>query len=154
MDTNKSESEQERLLAEKRTQELEELREALLFPKGAPLLVDGTRRQALLDLHKELSEKAFSIMLVKNHDYTSNADDPYANFRSAEFLGVDPVIGVLLRMMDKTKRIQSFVEQGRLAVQGESVEDAVIDIMNYAIIIRGLLLDGQDEPSVDDGPFA
>jgi hypothetical protein len=97
-----------------------------------------TRKQ-LMELHDELCRKAYNTMERKNHDYTSNAPDPFANFRGSEFLGIHPVLGILLRVQDKIKRIQSYIEQGELKVQGEGVEDAIQDTINYMILACGII---------------
>lgn len=93
----------------------------------------------LKGIHSDLCEKARTLMLAKNHDY-SFGDDPFHNFRGAEKLGLHPVQGVLLRMQDKLQRIGTFVAtEGKLMVTGEAVEDSVLDIINYAIIIAALV---------------
>ncbi len=93
----------------------------------------------LLALHQETCEKARAIMRAKNYDYTSGSIDPYANFRSSEVLGVPAELGVLVRVMDKLKRIQTFVTKGDLEVKSESVDDAISDIVNYMILVQGLI---------------
>jgi len=98
-------------------------------------------REELLELHDEVCSAAKETMARKNHDYTSNAPDPFANFRGASFVGVHPVIGILMRTMDKFKRIQTFVERGELRVDGEGVRDAVEDSVNYLILAYGIILE-------------
>ena len=80
-------------------------------------------------------------MEAKNNDYAGGKDasDPFANFKMAASIGVHPVTGLLLRMMDKVQRIRTFTADGGLAVSGESVDDACDDIVNYAILCKGLL---------------
>jgi hypothetical protein len=97
-------------------------------------------------------------MSRKNHDYTSGSGDPYANFRTAEQLGVHPAVGIMLRMGDKMQRIRTFAERGELKVDGEGLEDAVVDCINYAVLAYGLLLEDAehvdtllDEVMVTDG---
>lgn len=79
------------------------------------------------------------IMRQKNHDYTSGSSDPLANFRASEALGVPAGIGILIRSMDKFKRIQTFIEQDTLAVKGESVKDAIQDVINYMHLLNFLI---------------
>ena len=67
----------------------------------------------------------------KNKDYTGGSDDPFANFKSVEVLGISTEVGFLTRMMDKMKRIASFVHKGELAVKDESVTDTLQDLSNY-----------------------
>lgn len=92
----------------------------------------------LVELHNLLCIKAAELMLAKNHDYTSGSGDPFANFRASAAIGVKPELALLVRMLDKIKRMQTFAEQGQLKVKDESVQDAVIDIINYAVLFYGL----------------
>jgi len=101
--------------------------------KDAPPLV------GLIGLHIKMCERAREIMEAKNHDYTCGSADPFANFRLTEAMGISPVKGVLIRLMDKIQRIRSFDELGKLAVDGEGVDDACLDILNYVVIIQGML---------------
>ena len=57
----------------------------------------------------------------------------------AQLLGVDPIVGLLIRCMDKFQRIRSFVENGRLEVASESVLDAISDVRNYMVLCRGMV---------------
>ena len=45
----------------------------------------------------------------------------------------------MLRVMDKIKRIHSFVNDKELQVPDESVDDACDDIVNYAILAKAML---------------
>ena len=89
-------------------------------------------------------------MRQKNSDYTggAGATDPFANFRCSAVLDIHPVHGIMLRVMDKIKRIHSFVNDKELQVSNESVEDACNDIVNYAILAKAMLL----EERAADGP--
>lgn len=88
-------------------------------------------------------------MRKKNSDYTGGkgATDPFANFRCSKVLDIHPVHGIMLRVMDKIKRIHSFVNDKELQVDNESVEDACNDIVNYAILAKAMLL--EERASVD-----
>ena len=90
----------------------------------------------LLQLFDETMDDCRAIIAAKNHDYTSGSDDTLANFRASEVLGVDPGIGILIRCMDKFKRIQTFIEQGKLEVKGEAVDDAIKDVINYLVLLK------------------
>lgn len=95
-------------------------------------------RLDLLDLHKSLCESGRSLMERKNADY-GGTHDPFANFRMSALLHLDPSMGVLLRMQDKMARLVSFIEKGNLAVTEESWRDSIIDIINYSVLLAGLL---------------
>ena len=75
----------------------------------------------------------------KNSDYTGGNDDPFSNFKSVEVLGISTEIGFITRMMDKMKRIASFVEQGQLQVKDESVLDTLHDLANYSCLMAGYI---------------
>lgn len=114
-------------------------------------------RTELLQLHDETCQTARSIMERKNNDYAGGKDssDPFANFKMAASIGIHPVTGLLLRMMDKVQRIRTFTLDGGLAVSGESVDDACDDIVNYAILCKGLLREeraSKPNPDYTDAP--
>lgn len=98
-------------------------------------------RQELLDLHGTTCNKAFSVFDAKNHDYTAGSDDPFANFKASEVLGVPAEIGILVRCVDKFQRIRSFAVKGELKVKGESVDDAIEDVINYMVLLKGVIKD-------------
>lgn len=99
----------------------------------------------LLQLHRDTADQCLSIMIAKNKDYTAGSADPYANFRISDAFGIHPAIGVILRITDKLQRIRSFAQAGEMAVKTESVEDACNDIVNYAILIKGIFRETQQE---------
>lgn len=103
----------------------------------------------LLDLHDELCGSAKALMTRKNHDYTSGSGDPFANFRGSSYLGIDPVLGVMLRMQDKMMRVRTFVEKGELKVKGESIKDALIDLINYTVLMYGIIEEGKVTPATE-----
>ena len=103
-----------------------------------------------------MTARCKGIMQRKNSDYTGgeNATDALANFKASAVMGIHPAMGLLLRVQDKMKRIQSFVADGKLRVTGESVQDACDDILNYAILCAALLQEESAElsnPNVEDG---
>lgn len=102
------------------------------------VLANPPKRAQLLSLHRTLTEQARELMTRKNADYGANAD-PFANFRMSALLHIEPEFGVLLRMQDKMARLVSFLEKGELAVKEESWSDAIIDIINYSVLLCGLL---------------
>ena len=103
-----------------------------------------SKREILFDLQDEMFAKCKEIIRVKNSDY-ANGDDPYINFRSSEIFGVSPVTGIMLRAMDKFQRVATFDKNGKLSVKDESVLDALLDILNYVILIAGYINDKQQD---------
>ena len=100
----------------------------------------------LLELHDENCNKCKEIMGKKNSDYTGGekATDIFANFKASKVLDIHPVKGILMRMMDKIQRIQSFTNDRKLQVPNESVDDACEDIINYAILAKAMLTEERE----------
>ena len=99
---------------------------------------------ALLRLHSDICEQCRSIMEAKNTDYTAGGS-VFANFDLAETLGIPREMGVLLRVQDKMQRLRSFIDSGTLAVKSESAEDAIMDVINYMVLLAGMLEEDRNE---------
>lgn len=95
-------------------------------------------REELQQLHERLCTEGRDLMARKNADYGATSD-PFANFRMASLLKIDPAVGAMLRMQDKMARLLSFLEKGRLEVSSESWHDCCVDLINYTVILHGLL---------------
>lgn len=72
----------------------------------------------------------------KQMDY-GRADDPFANINASQDWNIPPHVGALLRMNDKVRRLQSWVQNGKL--ENEGAEDSMRDIAVYSIIALVLL---------------
>jgi len=93
-----------------------------------------------LEFHREFCDKMINLTKIKNADYTGDSDDPFCNFRLCESVGVSSVMqGFLTRMLDKIARVNSFAQKGYLSVKEESVQDALLDLANYAILMAGFI---------------
>jgi hypothetical protein len=77
---------------------------------------------------------ALELVISKTKDYAT-IDDPYRNFRMSESVGVSVEKGILVRMCDKLSRIGNLIESNDNSVKDESIEDTLIDIMNYSNIL-------------------
>ena len=91
----------------------------------------------LLQFHAKLTEECREIMAKKNHDYAgANGQTPFGNFQAPEQLGLcSTETGIVMRMLDKLKRLVTFCNAGELKVENEGASDACKDIVNYAIIL-------------------
>lgn len=97
-------------------------------------------KKEYLEFHKSCCDRMHAITQAKNADYTGQGDDPFANFSRVEALGItDTARGFLVRMTDKMSRITSFVQKGVLEVRDESVEDTLLDLANYAILMSAYI---------------
>ena len=78
----------------------------------------------------------------KNAGYAGSVDDdPLANFRLSERLGVPMYIGIVIRMCDKFMRILSLIRKPANDRVNESLRDSLRDNMVYS----GLALIALDE---------
>ena len=90
--------------------------------------------------HADCCARMVEITKAKNADYTGTVDNPFANFTSVEVEGIcSTEQGFLVRMKDKFARIKSFVQKGVLEVKDESVEDTLLDLANYCILMAGYI---------------
>ena len=100
------------------------------------------KRMELLQIHESLSNAARKLMAAKSHDYAGDTD-ALKNFRHFGRWGV------IVRLMDKLSRLESFEEQATLEVKDESIQDTVQDICNYAIIYYALYSEEQRKEALD-----
>lgn len=108
--------------------------------KFKPQAVAKSPKEQYLDFHKECCDRMVAITRAKNADYTGASVDPFANFARVEALGIATTEqGFLTRMTDKLCRIASFAAKGQLMVKDESVEDTLLDLANYCILLAGYL---------------
>ena len=91
-----------------------------------------------LNHQQQMFDEALIIMQKKRFDYSGTVD-PFKNLRDAAFVGVNPLQGVMVRIMDKFARIRSFIEEGTLKVNDESVRDTMLDALNYTCILTAMI---------------
>lgn len=98
-------------------------------PKNNPLLLNV----------QETFTKCYELLKSKNNDYAGEkTQDPYANFRKSEAIGVKTEKGILVRMMDKMSRVSNLIEQDA-SVKTEKIEDTLEDLINYAAILKSYI---------------
>lgn len=92
----------------------------------------------ILDQMRELHIK-------KDQDYEGDSK-PFDNFRSAVEIGIKPSTGAFIRLQDKFKRIQNLLMRENrgvgAAVKDESIEDTLLDLASYSLIV--LVLRGEE----------
>lgn len=99
----------------------------------------GFTKANWLKFQRETFDEIISLTKAKNSDYTGGTDDPFANFRMAEEIGMTALHGLVLRMGDKWQRVKSYMAKGELAVKGEGIEDAFRDMIGYSVLALGLI---------------
>ena len=78
----------------------------------------------------------------KNQDYGAE-QDPLANFKMCQNIGVSPFKGCCIRISDKYSRLCSFLRKGYLAVEDEKITDTLMDMAVYSLI--AILLKHEEE---------
>ncbi len=114
------------------------VREAIVkLRSGMAVANDSFDHEWLLSFLEEKTKRMLEIARAKNHDYAGSAPDPFGNFSRVEALGVATTEqGFLVRMTDKMCRVASLLRPGITAqVKDESVEDTLLDLGNYALLL-------------------
>jgi predicted dithiol-disulfide oxidoreductase (DUF899 family) len=91
------------------------------------------KKQDFIEALKENFSEGLALMIKKNSDY-ANPKDSFANFKRSELVGVPVERGILVRIMDKISRIHNVLD-ATPEVKDESLEQTVIDTMNYFNIL-------------------
>jgi hypothetical protein len=103
---------------------------------GLALQEYNMNREQLFDYHEKICGDALELMKKKNHDYAGNSGmTPFANFERCEAMGICTTeSGFLVRLTDKLSRLSTFANSGKLVVDNESYNDAIVDIINYCVL--------------------
>lgn len=97
------------------------------------------REQYIAFLEEKITEM-LEIAKKKSHDYSSFSDSVFANFEVVGLCGIASVEqGFLTRMMDKISRINSFVKQGILLVDDEKIDDTLLDLASYSLLLSAYI---------------
>ena len=94
-----------------------------------------------VEWHKQTVLKMNEICKAKNQDY-SGGGDVYAfnNFVMVEHKKVcSTEAGFLVRMEDKMMRVNNLLRNGDNAVKDESIQDTLLDLANYSILMAGYI---------------
>lgn len=98
------------------------------------------KKQFLKSL-KDTYDAGLAIVEKKNTDYATDID-PWKNFRFAQMVGVPVDRAILVRMSDKLARISNTLDKGT-KVLDETTEDTLLDLINYAAILKAYLENGK-----------
>lgn len=86
---------------------------------------------------KETFSDCLEMVEKKNADYGAD-EDPFANFRNAEVVGVSVERAILVRMMDKMSRASTLLDK-EARVEDEKLDDTLEDLINYTAILKAYL---------------
>jgi hypothetical protein len=89
-------------------------------------------------MFNQLLSEMSHLHATKNKDYAGN--DYFSNFKMCEDIGIPAWKGVFVRLSDKYSRIKNIIANGGNAhVATESLEDSLMDLSVYSLIILILL---------------
>lgn len=77
-----------------------------------------------IELHKQICGNMHNTYKAKNADY----GDSFAKVRR-EYLEA-----ICIRLMDKLERLKTLLKGAEQQVKGESIDDTLLDIANYAVM--------------------
>lgn len=95
----------------------------------------------------EVLGKMQSIHDAKNNDYSPEGQ--FGNFAESEKVGVPPWKGAFVRLQDKYTRACNLIRGKEQQVKDEKLEDTLLDMANYAVIILCLLPENSGESIPD-----
>ena len=114
-------------------------------------------RDQFLQYHKNCLAKMHEITKAKNTDYGGGTDDAFFNFTRIEKFGIATTEqGFLTRMFDKFARLTSFLKNGNLQVKSESVNDTLLDLANYCILLSAYIesnVESEKKRTVEPFPY-
>jgi len=101
--------------------------------KSEPVETKVEKNDFMRDFERVV-DKMLQIAKTKNHDYSKQG--AFTNFKMVENLGITTAEkGILTRMCDKMSRIVNLLDSEAM-VEDEKIEDTLIDLANYAIILN------------------
>lgn len=101
----------------------------------------------------EYLQRMASVHSAKNRDYAGETD-PLRNLRQCADAGIDPWVGVVVRITDKVDRLKSFAKARTFAVKDEGIEDTLVDLANYALLCLILFEEQRTEQNRVDQSWA
>jgi len=96
------------------------------------------------DRFMEVIDRMTSIHKKKDADYSGD-NSSLGNFRESEKLGIPAWVGAFVRLQDKYARACNLIRSSVAVVEDETLEDTLIDLANYAVIVLCLLKEERPE---------
>ena len=117
-----------------------------------------------IEYHAICCDKMKDIVGAKNADYSIDTNDAFSNFKTTEMLGISTgESNIMNQILNKLNRTNAFVKRGVLLVEDEKIEDTLLDLANYAILLAGYIkakkddaitnVEFEDEPIHETLPF-
>jgi len=99
------------------------------------------------ELHEIMCKTALDLSRRKGHDYSGEVDR-LKNLKACDSVleVCTPAQGVSIRLLDKLSRLGQLLKPGNDAqVKDETISDTLLDLINYAVICKALLIDARKE---------
>lgn len=91
-----------------------------------------------LKLIRKFMKRQLEILNKKGFDY-SGEEKTTKNFKFHEDIGIPAEVSCFIRLSDKFNRLKSFFKRKDFKFKEETVEDTLIDLANYCIILYLIL---------------
>lgn len=98
------------------------------------LMAKTSKRDALIESVQKTFAAGLTLVERKNRDYGAG-NDAFRNFRTAGVVGLSVEKAILVRVLDKISRIDNLLEHEAYVTE-ESMEDTVVDAINYLAILK------------------
>jgi len=95
---------------------------------------------------EKVLDRMKEIHRAKNADYSEGGE--FKNFDESLRVGVEPWRGAFVRLMDKYTRCCNLMYRHEAEVEDEKLEDTLLDLANYAVIVLTLFERGENEREV------
>ncbi len=102
----------------------------------AESVIDQMEREwpEMTDEFKKIQREQYELFLHKQHDYGPGNISVGTQLQTPEEVHLS-LTGLWFRMNDKIQRLKNLLMSGKQnAVEGETVEDAYLDVSNYGIM--------------------
>ena len=86
---------------------------------------------------EQIIESMLKIHKAKNNDYSPEGQ--FGNFAESERIGVPDWKGAFIRLQDKYTRCCNLIGGREAQVLDEKLEDTLLDLANYAVIVMCLM---------------
>lgn len=94
-------------------------------------------KKTLVAEYTKILQEMTQIVQMKNTDYAGPEGDALSNFAFVQTLSKGAIsreMGVIIRMTDKLARVMTLTQQ-EAKVTSEKIEDTLMDLANYAILL-------------------
>lgn len=78
------------------------------------------------------------VMIHRNKNADYSQEGLFGNFKESEVIGIADYLGAFVRLQDKYTRACNLIKGRDPKVQNEKLEDTLIDLANYAVIVLAL----------------